>query len=130
MAKGSLYFIILYVVGAVAATLPSLRKHGNNSGYNSVGASGAVSAVMMAFMIMYPTEKVYFFFLIEIPAFLAVFIFFLLEQMMNRSGKTNIAHDAHIWGALFGIVFVAILNINFLFNFVYQVREYFAGWFS
>jgi len=46
-SSGSLYFIALYVLGGLAATLPSMRKHADNYNYRAVGASGAVSAVMM-----------------------------------------------------------------------------------
>src|SRR5690606_5574463 len=67
-SKGILYFVILYVGGAIAATLPALRKHHDNYAYNAVGASGAVSAVMMAFMIMFPQFEIAFFFIIPCPA--------------------------------------------------------------
>jgi len=125
LGAGALYFLLLYVLGAAVATLPSLRKHGDNPGYNSVGASGAVSAVLMSYMIMFPTASIAFFF-IPMPAFIGVFVFFLLEHFMNRSGKTNIAHDAHIWGALFGVAFIFILDANALVNFITQVRMYFT----
>jgi membrane associated rhomboid family serine protease len=126
-AKGGVMFIILYVMGAVVATLPSLRKHGDNYGYNSVGASGAVSALLMTYMFMFPTQQISFFFIIPMPAFLGVFVFFLLEHLMNRSGKTRIAHDAHIWGALFGIVFTLVTNPHAFVNFFSTVRQYVMG---
>jgi membrane associated rhomboid family serine protease len=127
LQAGSIYYLILYVVGAIAATLPSLRKHGDNYGYNSVGASGAVSAVMMAYMIFFPLSQLSFFFFIPMPAFLGVLVFFVFEHMMNRSGKTNIAHDAHIWGALFGILFVVVLDPNAVLRFFYSVKAYIVG---
>ncbi len=122
-SNGSLYFILLYSLGAAVAAVPSMRKHGDNYGYNAVGASGAVSAVLMAYMILNPLHLIGFFF-IPMPAFVGVFVFFLLEHFMNRSGKTNIAHDAHIWGALFGITFMFLLDANTLVNFISQVRGY------
>jgi membrane associated rhomboid family serine protease len=122
--QGEVYFILLYAVGAVVATLPSLRKHGDNYGYNAVGASGAVSAVMMGFMILFPTMNIQFFFILPMPAFLGIIVFFGLEHYMNRRGKTNIAHDAHIWGALFGILFVFVTDPQALVSFFTQVRHY------
>lgn len=129
VATGSLYFILLYVLGGLAASLPSMRKHSDDYSYSAVGASGAVSSVMMAFMIMYPTQEIAFFFIISMPAFIGVFVFFLLEHLMAKNMKTNIAHDAHIWGALFGILFVAILDIDFLVRFVQQVQAYVTSFF-
>lgn len=129
-SSGSLYFIILYVVGGLVAALPSMRKHADNYSYSAVGASGAVSSVMMAFMIMYPTAEIAFFFILPMPAFLGVFVFFILEHLMQKNMKTNIAHDAHIWGAIFGVVFVALLDKEYLIRFVIQVQHYFVNLFS
>lgn len=116
-------FLLLYLLGAIAATIPSILKHSNNFGYNAVGASGAVSAVMMAFMIMFPNFQVSFFMLIPLPAWVGALIFLGVEHYLNRKQRgSNIAHDAHIWGALFGIAFVTFLNPKFLSNFVEQVK--------
>ncbi len=123
--KGGLMFIALYVLGGVAATLPSMRKHGDNYGYNSVGASGAVSALLMAYMILFPLNEIAFFF-IPMPAFIGVFVFFLLEHFMKRNVRSNIAHDAHIWGALFGIVFIAVLVPQSIPRFITQVLSTFS----
>jgi membrane associated rhomboid family serine protease len=121
--QGSIYFLALYLLGAAMATLPSMQKHSDNYGYNAVGASGAVSAVLMVFMILNPLHWIGMLF-IPMPAFVGVFVFFILEHLMNRSGKTNIAHDAHIWGALFGILFIFVLQPHALVSFVSQVRHY------
>jgi membrane associated rhomboid family serine protease len=124
IVKGEIAYILLYVCGAVVASLPSLRKHGDNFGYNSVGASGAVSAVMMAAMIIMPVMKVYFFFAIGMPAYIAILVFFAFEHYMNRSGKTNIAHDAHIWGAIFGLIFVICLDFEVILRAIALISEY------
>ena len=117
-------FIALYVLGGAAATLPSMRKHADNYGYNSVGASGAVSALLMAYMILFPLNEIAFFF-IPMPAFIGVFVFFLLEHFMKSNVRSNIAHDAHIWGALFGIVFIALAVPNSIPRFISQVLSVF-----
>jgi membrane associated rhomboid family serine protease len=121
---GGAMFIALYVLGGAAATLPSMRKHTDNYGYNSVGASGAVSALLMAYMVLFPLNEIAFFF-IPMPAFIGVFVFFLLEHFMKRNVRSNIAHDAHIWGALFGIVFIAIAVPNSIPRFISQVLSVF-----
>jgi membrane associated rhomboid family serine protease len=124
--QGGILFIALYVLGGVAATLPSMRKHGDNYGYNSVGASGGVSSLLMAYMILFPLNEIAFFF-IPMPAFIGVFVFFLLEHFMKRNVRSNIAHDAHIWGALFGIAFVALVVPSSIPRFISQVLGAFGG---
>ena len=124
--QGGILFIALYVLGGVAATLPSMRKHGDNYGYNSVGASGGVSSLLMAYMILFPLNEIAFFF-IPMPAFIGVFVFFLLEHFMKRNVRSNIAHDAHIWGALFGIAFVALVVPSSIPRFIGQVLGSFGG---
>ena len=124
LVKGEIAYILLYVFGAVTASLPSLRKHGDNIGYNSVGASGAVSAVMMAAMIILPVMKVYFFFAIGMPAYIAILVFFGFEHYMSRSGKTNIAHDAHIYGAIFGLIFIIALDFDVISRAISMIAEY------
>lgn len=119
---GSLLFLLLYVVGAAVATFPSIKKHADNYGYNSVGASGAVSAVLICYMVLNPTAQILLLF-IPMPAFIAVFVFFIFEHLMSRSGKTNIAHDAHIWGALSGITFLFLFHPQALVNFISAVRN-------
>ena len=124
--QGGILFTALYVLGGVAATLPSMRKHGDNYGYNSVGASGGVSSLLMAYMILFPLNEIAFFF-IPMPAFIGVFVFFLLEHFMKRNVRSNIAHDAHIWGALFGIAFVALVVPSSIPRFISQVLSAFGG---
>jgi membrane associated rhomboid family serine protease len=124
--QGGILFIALYVLGGVAATLPSMRKHGDNYGYNSVGASGGVSSLLMAYMILFPLNEIAFFF-IPMPAFIGVFVFFLLEHFMKRNVRSNIAHDAHIWGALFGIAFIALVVSSSIPRFISQVLGAFGG---
>ncbi|MFM7309345.1 MAG: rhomboid family intramembrane serine protease, partial [Flavobacteriales bacterium] len=123
---GMLMFLLFYLLGVLAASIPAYRKHGDHPGYNSVGASGGVSAILMAYMVAFPTVQVAFFF-VPMPAFLAVFVFFILEVLMQRSGKTMIAHDAHLGGGVFGLVFVGIFAPSCYPRFIEAVSEFFLG---
>ncbi len=98
-------FFMLYFGGLLFASLPAMYKHANNPGYSSLGASGAVSAVMMSYILWFPTAKLLLFFVIPMPAFVAGILFFAYESYMNKQGGGRIAHDAHIWGALYGVIF-------------------------
>lgn len=99
------FFPLLYIGGLVVASIPALKKHKNNVNYSSLGASGAVSAVLMAFIVAHPSHTLLLFFIIPIPAILAGILFFVFERVMMAKGKTGIAHDAHLYGAAYGLVF-------------------------
>ena len=107
-------FLVLYFGGMLAAGLPSLWKQRDNPNYASLGASGGVSAVMMAYILLFPTNKLLLFFVIPMPAFVAGILFFAYERYMNKRGATGIAHDAHLMGAIFGVVYVLLLDADTL----------------
>ena len=96
---------VLYFGALLTATIPALTKHKDNANYRSLGASGAVSAVLMAFIVAHPTQPLLLFFIIPMPAIFAGVLFFLYERHMQKNGGSGIAHDAHIYGALFGLLF-------------------------
>jgi len=98
-------FPVLYFGALLTATIPALTKHKDNANYRSLGASGAVSAVLMAFIVAHPTHTLLLFFIIPMPAIFAGVLFFLYERHMQKNGGSGIAHDAHIYGALFGLLF-------------------------
>ena len=122
---GTLFYILLYVGGIIVATIPAMIKHKTNYLYNSIGASGAVSALVFASIIFYPTAG-YGIILIplRIPGFLFGPLYLLLESYLDRRGRTNIAHDAHIYGAIFGFIFPVLLKPTLAINFVNQVLNY------
>ncbi len=124
---GIVLYLALYLIGGIVAAIPAYKKHSDNVFYASVGASGAVSAILMAFMLMFPDMQVAFFFLIPMPSWVGVLIFFGLEHYLQRRGGTNIAHDAHIFGALAGISFVTLLNPNIPVKFIKVVLSTFIG---
>lgn len=123
---GSIYFIILYVGGIIFATVPSIIKHKDNPGYNSLGASGAVSAVLFSFIILNPSAQLGLFGVIPINAGLFGVLYIGYEMYQNKNGRSNIAHDAHIIGALFGIIFTILLSPSFVIaNFMEQIKYIF-----
>jgi membrane associated rhomboid family serine protease len=105
-------FLTLYIGGVIAAAAPAVAKHLNNSNYASLGASGGVSAVMMAYILLFPTQKLFLFFVIPMPAFVAGILFFAYEHYMKKKGGTGIAHDAHLMGAIFGCLFILIHDLE------------------
>jgi membrane associated rhomboid family serine protease len=117
-AKGYLYFGLLYLGGILFSTLWSIYRHRNNPYYNSLGASGAVSAVIFAYIILNPTAKLGVFpFPFYIPAYIFGPLILVFEYYMAKRGGTRIAHDAHFAGAIFGIVFITIVDYHYLLDF-------------
>jgi membrane associated rhomboid family serine protease len=115
---GEILFLTLYIGGVIFASLPALLKHGNNPGYASLGASGAVSAVLLAFIIINPTAKLSFLFIpVPIQAWIMGIIFFVAEYFLQKRGGTGIAHDAHMGGAAFGLVFMALIDYHYIIDF-------------
>jgi len=116
--RGLLYFVLLYIGGILFSTLPAYGKHKNNDFYNAVGASGAVSAVLFASIIMFPQGEIIFIFLpVPIPAYVFGVLYLIYSAYMAKRGGDNVAHDVHFWGAIFGLVFTVILDPSFALNF-------------
>ena len=97
-------FFILYVGALVFSILPTYFKHRNDSQYRSLGASGAVCAVLFAFILVRPWATILVF-VIPVPAIIYALLFLGYSVYMSRRGGGYINHDAHFWGALFGILF-------------------------
>jgi len=110
-------FIVLYFGGLIISTIYSYIKHKDNVLYSAVGASGAVSAVVFAYIIMIPRSSLRLFLIpIDIPAWIFGGLYLVYSFVMARRGKGNIGHDAHFFGALYGVFFMGLLDINLILN--------------
>ncbi|MEI8116464.1 MAG: rhomboid family intramembrane serine protease [Flavobacteriia bacterium] len=117
---GIVYFCVLYFFGMIAATFFPMVKHQDQPSYRSLGASGAVSAVLFAVILWNPTLSLYLMFIpIPIPAYLFGPLYLFFEYYSMKKGNTGIAHDAHIGGAIFGILFVLMLDVQKGMQFVH-----------
>ncbi|MDC3260069.1 rhomboid family intramembrane serine protease [bacterium] len=128
-AKGTLIYGALYLGGIMFAALPAYKKHNENSYYNSVGASGAVSAVLFSLILFEPIKEYRLMLAIPIKAFIFGFLYLALEAYMDKKSNDNIAHDAHIWGALFGVVFTIVLKPSIVIYFIEEVNVYLNSFF-
>lgn len=109
-SNARIYLFLLYVVGGLCATLWPMMRNQDNPSYRSLGASGAVSAILFAFILWDPTQVLYLMFIpIPIPAYIFGPLYLAFEYYSMRKGKTGIAHDAHIGGAVFGVLFVLLI---------------------
>lgn len=117
---GISYFCVLYFAGMIAATFFPMVKHQDQPSYRSLGASGAVSAVLFAVIIWNPTLSLSLMFIpIPIPAYVFGPLYLVFEYYSMKKGNTGIAHDAHIGGAIFGILFVLMLDVQKGMQFVH-----------
>lgn len=123
--KGILYFLLLYFLGMVIADIPSIIKYRDNPNYNSLGASGAVSAVVFASILFNPTAKICVFLpILCLPGFIFGILFLIYSYYQGKRMADNINHDAHLWGALFGVVFSIILQPRVVVSFFDQILNY------
>ncbi|MFM1746270.1 MAG: hypothetical protein RLZZ630_2207 [Bacteroidota bacterium] len=121
-----LYYLILYLGAILIANAPSMAKHKDNHYYNSLGASGAVAAIIFAAILFQPWSKIYFFGIIGIPGILFGPLYLFLEYRMSKQGGTGINHDAHYWGAIFGLIFTLALKPSLFLVFINSLLS-FAG---
>jgi membrane associated rhomboid family serine protease len=125
--KGYVYFLLLYLGGVGFSTLFDYGKYKNDIYYNAVGASGAVSAVVFASILLYPAGKIFLFFIpIGIPAPIFGILYLVYSAYMAKKGNSIIGHSAHFWGAIFGIVFTVAINPTFFLLFVDYLTGIFA----
>jgi len=114
-SEGTLYFMLLYFGGLIFSSMYSYGRHLNNPQYSALGASGAVSGITFAYILMYPMSGLMIFPIpIQLPAFVFGILYLIYSWYMSRRGKDNVGHDAHFFGALFGVVFMIILDYRFV----------------
>jgi len=123
---GILYFLLLYIGGILFSVLFDFGRHKDHEWYNAVGASGAVSAVVFASIILYPAGGVYLFFIpVEIPSPIFGILYLVYSAYMARKGRDNIGHDAHFWGAIYGVILTIALKPGLFLVFIREVMNYF-----
>jgi membrane associated rhomboid family serine protease len=105
---GTLGFLLFYLGGLVVSILPTYLKNRKNTNYHSLGASGAVSAVLFAFVLFAPWSRIIVF-VLPMPAILYAVLYVGYSIYMDRTGRDNINHSAHLWGAAYGVIFTVLI---------------------
>ena len=106
---GPLGYVIFYCGGLIVSILPTYLRNRGNSRYRSLGASGAVSAALFAFILLQPWETILVF-VIPMPAILYAVLYVVYEFYLERQGTDNINHNAHLWGAGYGVLFTVLME--------------------
>jgi len=122
---GILAFWILFITAVVISDIPSFLKYKNVPNYNSLGASGGVSAFVFSSIIFYPLQPIYIMFIpIGIPGFVLGALYILYSYYQGKRLGDNINHDAHLFGALYGVLFTAILFPQSIPLFLKQISQF------
>jgi membrane associated rhomboid family serine protease len=121
---GYVYFVALYLLGIVVSDIPTFFKNQDNPRYNALGASGGVASVIFAFVIFLPLEKICIYFAFCFPGFIMGTAYLVFSWYQGKKAKDNINHDAHLYGALFGMVFCIVLHPRVVPDFIEQLK----GW--
>jgi membrane associated rhomboid family serine protease len=127
---GKILYVLLYVSALIVSILPTYFNHQNDYRYRSLGASGAVSAIIFAGIFLYPTLGMGIFPIpFHIPGFVFGPLYLGISYYLANKGQGNINHSAHIWGAIYGIVFLIITSsflskMNVFENFYNEVFNY------
>lgn len=120
----TLYFMLLYLGAMLFSITPSYAKHKHDMYYNALGASGAVSAVLFTYILLDPLQPLYLYGIIKVPGILVGIGYVIYEYQMGKRGGDNINHDAHLWGAGFGIAFTLLLKPSLFLNFIDRLTDF------
>ena len=105
---GNISYLLLYFLAIIVSDIPSYLKHQDDPGYKSLGASGAVSAIIFACILFQPWGTILIYF-IPMPFIVFAFVYLGYCIYMSKKNIGHINHDAHLWGSLFGLIFTAVL---------------------
>lgn len=129
-SAGPLFYLALYIISQFLCLLPTYFKNKDNYYYRSLGASGAVSAVVFAGIFLSPLQKMGLIFIpVGIPGFIFGFIYLAVTAYLDRKGGSSLNHSAHFYGALAGIGLLIIFGFafspyNLLLNFINEIKSF------
>ena len=118
---GRFVYLLFYLIAIVAASYGTYLRERNNSYFHSIGASGAVSAIIFASILMYPLGDIYIYFAIPIKAFIFAGLYLWYCTYAARQNRDNIDHMAHFYGAIFGFTGILLFEPLLILNFFYQI---------
>jgi len=121
---GRIIYVFFYISAIVVADIPTFVKHKMNPSFASIGASGAVSAIVFVFILFDPWQGLTFIFFpfFSIPAFILGIGYLIYSSWASNRGGGRIDHSAHLAGAIYGIFFMIALRPSLMLNFVESIR--------
>jgi membrane associated rhomboid family serine protease len=122
-SSGTMVFVSMYVLALLFSSISTYRKHQDHHWYNAVGASGAVSAVLFSHVLFSPLTQIYLYGILPLPSLLWAALYVGYSVWSSRNSNDNINHEAHLWGALFGLLFTALTCKGVLQTFFFQLQN-------
>lgn len=119
---GGFGFALFYIGGLVVSILPTYLKNRTNPTYRSLGASGAVSAVLFSYVLLAPWQKIIVL-VIPMPAIVYAVLYTGYSIFMDRRGQGYVNHSAHLWGAAYGVIFTLLMDQRVLPYFLNQLSH-------
>jgi membrane associated rhomboid family serine protease len=116
------YYLALYVGALIVSNIPTYIKHYNDYDYRSLGASGAVSAVLFSFILLGPWQQIIVL-VFPVPAIIYGGLFLFYSAYMSRKGGDHVNHDAHFYGALFGVLFTIAVRPDVVNIFLNELKH-------
>lgn len=121
---GGVIFVIFYLLGIVLSDIPTYLKNQDNSYYRALGASGGTSATVFASIIIMPLSDICLFGILCLPGFILGVLFLIYSYVKGKNGDDAINHDAHLYGAIFGIIFILVISPDSSVTFFDQIKSY------
>lgn len=123
-SEGFAYLVSLLIFGIIVSDIPTYFKYKDAPHYRAVGASGGVAAVVFCSIMFFPTNDLCLYGIICIPGFILGPLFLIYSYYQGKRMADNINHDAHFYGALFGVLFSVFVDPQVFGRFIGQVMSY------
>lgn len=119
--QSSVLYLFLFLGSTVVSHIPSYVKHKSNINYQAVGASGGVSGILFAYILINPLSMLELYLFIPIPAIVFGILYLWYSYYMSKKNIDNIGHEAHIYGALGGMILITIIKPGIWVSFFNQL---------
>jgi membrane associated rhomboid family serine protease len=121
-AIGTPFFLIIYFGSMILSVISTILKKKDDNNYSSLGASGAISGIVFASVMVSPNSSMMIMPIpIPMPAYIFAILYLIWSYFTAKKANDMINHEAHFWGALSGIILMVLLIPGILSHFIYQV---------
>lgn len=121
---GYIVYVLFYLSAILVSDLPTAWKKRGQINYNSLGASGAVSAMVFASILYFPLNDICLYGLLCLPGFILGVVYVIYSYFSSKNSQDNINHEAHLFGAIYGVVFAIAIYPQSALGFVQQISSY------
>jgi len=121
---GGIIFILFYLVAIIVSDIPTYLKNQDNGYYRALGASGGTAATVFSSIIILPLSDICLFGILCLPGFILGALFLIYSYSKGKKDDDAINHDAHLYGAILGIVFILIVSPGSAITFIDEISTY------